>query len=104
MKKKTVQKKKDITLNELGEMMTHVVKHMATKEDLSELKTELKADIERLDMKLTARIDYVASSLGDKIRALDSRLGGFENHEVDKRVQLEVRTTRLEQKVFGVTR
>ena len=104
MKKKTVQKKKDITLSELGEMMTHVVKHMATKEDLSELKTELKADIERLDTKLTARIDYVASSLGDKIRALDSRLGGFENHEVDKRVQLEVRTTRLEQKVFGVTR
>ena len=31
---------KKITLNELGEMLAHVVKHMATKEDLEKLATK----------------------------------------------------------------
>ena len=29
---------KETTLNELGSMMEHIVKHMATKEDLAEIK------------------------------------------------------------------
>ena len=31
---------KKITLNELGDMLAHVVKHMATKEDLEKLATK----------------------------------------------------------------
>jgi hypothetical protein len=36
---------KEMTLNEIGEMLTHVVTHMVTKDDLVELRAELKADI-----------------------------------------------------------
>ena len=63
-----MSKKKDITLNEVGQLLQHVVKHMATKDDLSreigsvrkdiaeirveiiEIRTEL-ADIRRLGIK-----------------------------------------------------
>mgnify|MGYP001561766424 CR=1 FL=1 len=34
-------KKKKITLNELGDMMTHVVAHMATKEDIADIRNEM---------------------------------------------------------------
>ena len=43
---------KEVTLNELGEMLSHVVTHMATKEDLADLRTELKADIADLRSEL----------------------------------------------------
>jgi hypothetical protein len=36
---------KKITLKEISQMLAHVVKHMATKEDLAEVRRELKADI-----------------------------------------------------------
>lgn len=39
---------KETTLNELGEMLTHVVEHMATKDDLTALGTDLKGDIAAL--------------------------------------------------------
>jgi chromosome segregation ATPase len=39
---------KETTLSELGEMLGHVVEHMATKDDLAALGTELKADIATL--------------------------------------------------------
>ena len=39
---------KKITLNELGDMLAHVVKHMATKDDIADLKLELKGDIARV--------------------------------------------------------
>jgi|HubBroStandDraft_6_1064221.scaffolds.fasta_scaffold153820_2 chromosome segregation ATPase len=39
---------KETTLNELGEMLGYVVKHMATKDDLAAIRTELKADIATL--------------------------------------------------------
>ena len=82
--------KKAITLEEVGEMLSHVVKHMATKDDLAELKEELKAEIQGVDTKLSAQI-----------KALDSRFGAHENHELDKRMQLEVRVGKLEKKVFA---
>jgi DNA topoisomerase VI subunit B len=67
---------KKTTLNELGEMLAHVVKHMATKDDIADLRREMatKDDITRLDTKLTK----------------------FEEHEIDKRLQLEVRVTAIE--------
>src|SRR5271165_4810079 len=39
---------KETTLKELGEMLSHVVEHMATKEELLEVKSELKNDVNSL--------------------------------------------------------
>jgi hypothetical protein len=39
---------KETTLNEIGEMLAHVVKHMATKDDVAAVRTELKGDIVRV--------------------------------------------------------
>jgi hypothetical protein len=74
---------KKTTLNELGDMLTHVVKHMATKDDIARLDT-------RVD-KLDAKIDSVESKLAAKIDRLDTKLTKFEENEIDKRLQLEVR-------------
>jgi len=67
---------KKTTLNELGEMLTFVVKHMATKDDIADLRREMatKDDITRLGTKLTR----------------------FEEREIDKRLQLEVRVSAIE--------
>jgi hypothetical protein len=72
---------KKTTLKEIGEMLAHVVKHMATKDDIA-----------RLD----AKIDSVESNLAGKINRLDTKLTKFEEHEIDKRKQLEVRVTAIE--------
>jgi hypothetical protein len=79
---------KKITLNEIGEMLAHVVKHMATKDDIARLDT-------RVD-KLDAQIDSVESKLAAKIDRLDTKLTKFEEHEIDKRLQLEVRVSHIE--------
>jgi hypothetical protein len=76
---------KNTTLKELGEMLAHVVKHMATKDDLAELET-------RLDTK----IDTVKSNLSGQINRIDTKLTKFEEHEIDKRLQLEVRVATIE--------
>jgi hypothetical protein len=70
---------KKTALKELGEMLGHVVKHMATKDDIADLRREMatKTDINRLDAKLTK----------------------FEEHEIDKRLQLEVRVSHIEKKI-----
>jgi hypothetical protein len=74
---------KKITFKEIGEMLAHVVKHMATKDDLADLRREMatKDDINRLDTKLTK----------------------FEEREIDKRLQLEVRAPAIE-KHLGLDR
>jgi hypothetical protein len=58
---------KETTLKEVGEMLTHVVEHMATKVDIAHLDT-------RLGTKLTK----------------------FEKSKIDKRKQLEVRVAAIE--------
>jgi valyl-tRNA synthetase len=79
---------KKTTLNELGEMLAHVVKHMATKNDIARLD-------KRID-KLDSKIDSVESNLAGKINRLDTKLTKFEEHEIDKRKQLEVRVSTIE--------
>jgi hypothetical protein len=54
---------------------------MATKDDVAEVETRLGARIDRLDA---------------KIGRVDSKLGAFEHHEIDKRLQLEVRVSSIE--------
>jgi len=55
---------KETTLNELGEMLAHVVEHMATKDDLAAIRTELKADIAALTGR-TATKDDLASFVAE---------------------------------------
>jgi hypothetical protein len=73
----------ETTLKEVGEMLTHVVAHMATKDDIASLDT-------RLD-KLDVKIDNVESSLVSKIDRMGTKLTKFEENQIDKRLQLEVR-------------
>ena len=41
----TTDMPKKTTLEEISDMLTHVVKHMATKDDIADLRRELKGDI-----------------------------------------------------------
>ena len=79
---------KETTLKEVGEMLTHVVDHMATKDDITRLDTRLN--------KLDAKIDNVESNLVAKIDRLGTKLTKFEESEIDKRKQLEVRVAAIE--------
>jgi hypothetical protein len=72
---------KKTTLKEIGEMLAHVVKHMATKDDLAAIETRLDHRIDKLDGKLDR---------------LDTKLTKSEEHEIDKRLQLEVRVSHIE--------
>jgi len=45
---------KKITLKEVGEMLSHIVKHMVTKEDIVDLKRELKGDIAHVHEQVTS--------------------------------------------------
>lgn len=72
---------KETTLKEIGEMLEHVVKHMATKDDLAALEARLDGRIDTLDA---------------KVDRLDTKLTKFEEREIDKRKQLEVRVTKIE--------
>jgi hypothetical protein len=67
---------KETTLNEIGEMLEHVVKHMATKDDIAELRHELKGDIVHL---------------GDQVNSIERQL---------RETKTEVRLAALEEKVF----
>ena len=72
---------KKITLKEVGEMLVHVVKHMATKEDLEKLAT--KEQVISLHMQV--------NSIETELRDL-------------KRQKLVTRVADLEEKVFGAAR
>jgi chromosome segregation ATPase len=73
---------KETTLNELGEMLGHVVEHMATKEDIASLRTELKGDIAKLDarvVKLDERVAAIERELSSIRRDLDELAAKVEN-------------------------
>ena len=65
------------------------------KTESDDIRENMATDIERLEGN-TAKFEM---RLGAKIDRVDSKLSAFENHEVDKRKQLEVRITRIEKKV-----
>lgn len=71
---------KKTTLEEVGQMLAHVVEHMATKEDIAELRNDLKDDI--------GRVQTQVNSIETQLRA-----GRY-----------EVRVGDLEEKVFGAAR
>jgi chromosome segregation ATPase len=61
---------KETTLNELGEMLGHVVEHMATKDDLAEVRAELKSDIAAAKTEL--KVDIV--NLGEQVAGIERDL------------------------------
>jgi hypothetical protein len=69
-------------------------KFAALAEDISDIKATMatKDDISRLD----AKIDNVESNLSGQINRIDTKLTKFEESEIDKRLQLEVRVTTIE--------
>jgi hypothetical protein len=74
---------KKTTLNEIGEMLAHVVKHMATKEDIAEVRRELKGDIVRVS---------------EQVASIETQLRDMQH------VKLHSRVADLEEKVFGEAR
>jgi hypothetical protein len=56
---------KETTLNEIGEMLSHVVEHMATKEDVVDLRTELKSDIEAVKLDLAEVKDLATTTASE---------------------------------------
>ena len=57
-------------------------------EEISDLRTEVKKDLSELEERVTASIEKV-----------DKKLGAFEDNEIDKRLQLEVRVSRVEKRL-----
>ena len=76
---------KETTLNEIGEMLAHVVKHMATKDDI--------ADIRRY----MATTDQIIA-LHTQVNSIETQLRGMQH------VKLQSRVADLEKEVFGKTR
>ena len=89
MNKSDLKGIKDIVDSALGTHLASVHEEITdVRNELNKLKqdvNELKLDLARVETTLTAKIDHV-----------DEKLGNFENREIDKRLQLEVRVERLE--------
>ena len=73
---------KKTTLEEIGEMLTHVVKHMATKDDLADMRREM--------------------ATKEQIIALHGQVNAIERQL--RETKTEVRLGALEDKVFGAPR
>ena len=71
---------KRTTLKEIGDMLAHVVKHMATKDDIAELRTELKGDI---------------AAVHTQVNSIERQL---------RETKTEIRLADIEEKVFGASR
>jgi hypothetical protein len=76
---------KKTTLKEIAEMLTHVVKHMATKDDLVQMRKEM-ATKEQL------------IGLQSQVNSIETQLRGMSH------VKLVDRVSDLEEKVFGESR
>ena len=81
------------TLDELGEMLAHVVHNMATKDDIADLRRDVVADITRLDTKIdrleisiTRELDGIKQQLANVIgfgKEIDhalERIAAIEKH------------------------
>ena len=60
-----MSKKKDITLNEVGDLVQHVIKHMATKEDLAREINYVRAEMTKGFSEIRADIAYIKGELAD---------------------------------------
>jgi chromosome segregation ATPase len=95
---------KETTLNELAEMLSHVVEHMATKEDIGRLEGRLEGVETRLD-KVEARLASIESALASIRRDLYDLQEKFENvsgfrKEIDHALE---RIATIEKKIEEMT-
>jgi hypothetical protein len=60
---------KETTLTEIGEMLTHVVEHMATKEEVADIKTEMMEQFEHVDKQFHA-LDGRLRDMADEIAVI----------------------------------
>ncbi len=75
---------KETTLNELGETLAYVVEHMATKDDIAALRSELKGDIASLSTQI-ASIEQELKSIRRELNTLAEKVGNIEGYgkEID---------------------
>src|SRR5271165_3279591 len=86
MNKSDLKEIKDIVDSALGTHLASVHEELTDlRNELTQEVNELRRDLSRVETTLTGRIDHV-----------DEKLANFENRELDKRLQLEVRVGRLE--------
>ncbi len=64
-------------------------------EEITDLRSDMDTKFTAVDTKFAA-VEGRMDQLDAKIDHIDEKLGGFENREIDKRLQLEVRVGRLE--------
>jgi hypothetical protein len=85
------------TLESLARLVTNGLasadkKFTALAEDIAAVEKRLDARLDKSD----AKIDSVGSTLAGKIDHLGTKLTKFEESEIDKRLQLEVRVAAIE--------
>lgn len=94
---------KKITLNELGQMLTHIVKSiadLATKEDIKDMPT--KDDVREVVREELKPIETRLAAVEGKIAGIDRRLDAEAMRRDDEK--LPARVARIEKKVFGTPR
>ena len=82
---------KRTTLKEVGEMLTHVVKHMATKDD-----------VRRIVGEKLKPIDSLLAAVEGKVSGIDRRLDTEAMRRDDEKIP--TRVAHIEKKVFGASR
>jgi predicted nuclease with TOPRIM domain len=68
---------KETTLREVGEMLTHVAKHMVTKENLEAVRSELKGDIADLRTEMIDQFEHVDKQFvasHDRLREISAEI------------------------------
>ena len=80
--------------NGVQESLDFIIKRMATKEDVADLKKELKGDIKKLDDRLIG--------VEGKVSGIDKRLDAEAIRRDDEKIPRRV--ANIEKKVFGASR
>jgi hypothetical protein len=65
---------KEVTLKEVGDILTHVVKYMSTKEDVADLKTEMMDQFDHVDARFReadGRLRDLAAEIASIHRSID---------------------------------
>jgi hypothetical protein len=84
----------DKDTQDISKSLEFIIEHMLMKEDLDELRVELKADIARLDVGL--------KTVDSKVSGIDKRLDIEAGYRDD--MKIPARVSDLETKVFGKSR
>lgn len=88
-----------MTLKEIGEMITYIVKHMVTKDDLKEELDPIKETL----AEHTKTLNEHTKTLNEHTRRLNS-IENNQNTDLDKRKQLEVRVMHVEKQITNLKR